>query len=391
MKQARTLAILVVVTAIAVAAAIWSQRPERSTGTGGRLFPGLIDKVNAVMKIEVVSADTSLTLKKDEKGWRVVEKDDYPANQEEIRALVVGAAELRRIEGKTGKKELWPKLDLGSPGKGAESIGYTLKDKNDKVLAALIVGKRRLVTRSTDIDQYYVRVPGKERAWLVEGQIPKNRVATDWLATEVVKIAPERVHRTTVRHSDGSVVQAIKQKPGDANFTLLGVPEGRKIDSDFDVHAFATTPADLALNDVTRLENVDFSSPTLSVKTQTFDGLVLTLEFAKHGGHQFFRISASHDPALPELLLPKERKKAATSKNDEKGGAKKKPDAAAEKALKAMKDAPAITAEVERLNRRWAGWAYRVPRYHLNTLRKKIGDFLKPPPKPSKSTAKKKP
>ena len=378
MRKLKTLVVLLVVTGAAVAGAVWSQKNETSTAsTGDFLFPGLMEKVNDVTTIAAKSGDAELTLETKDGTWVVVEKENYPARTDEIRNLLIGAAELKRVEAKTAKAELFAKLEVEDPTEGAESIRYTLKTRDGAEVATLVVGKRQLLNAAADIDRYYVRVPAEGQAWLVEGQVPKHRIATDWLATEVVSIAPERIHRTSVKHADGTTVRAVKAKLGDANFALLGIPPGRSIENDYTVHALATTIADLALNDVTTPNQVSFDPIRLEVVVETFDGLRITLELGKRGDDEFFRLKAAQDTGLPTLLGiapdqdPTDPLKATANKT--------------------LHTAEAVANEVTAMNEQWSKWAYRVQAFHLDSLRKKVPDLLKPetdktlPPPPSGS------
>ena len=367
MRQTKTFIALVVLTVVAVGAAMWSQTPDTPAASrGDPVFPGLLDKVNDVRTISVRSAEAALTIAAQGDGWVVKEKASYPAETDEVRALIVGAGELKRVEPKTAKADFFAKLELEDPGEGKESIGYTLKDGNGGEIAAIIVGKRRILSSSVSSDQYYVRVPSEDRAWLVEGLIPKHRVATDWLKSTIVGIDTERVHRTTVWHPDGTVVRAVKAAPGDANFALMGLAPRQEIDSDYNVHALATTLGDLSLNDVTTIDAVDFSKPGIRVVLETFDGLVIELKSGAKGKDVFFRLNARVDDATPKLLG------IESGMTDDKG------DELRKKALAAVKSVDDVRTEADKYNADWQGWAYRVPTYNLESMSKRIEDLVKP-------------
>lgn len=366
MRQTKTFAILVIVTVLAVVAAMWSQDPGAPVASkGDLLLPGLIEKVNDVKTILAQSNDASLTIKAQGDDWIVLEKMSYPAQPDEIRALLVGAAELRRVEPKTSKSELFPRLEVEDPGEGKDSIGYTFSDAEGNLIAELIVGKRRLLNSSLTKDQYYVRLPAEERAWLVEGKIPKHRAATDWLVTDIVRVDKERVYRTTVRHPDGTVVRAIKAAPGDGSFALMNIPEGAEIASDYNVHALATTLADLDLNDVTNIGAVDFAAADIAVEMETFDGLIVELHSGKRKKDIFFRLNARVNEQLPKEL------DIVPGMKDDNA------DQLRQKALAALKDMDAVKKEAEEYNMRWKAWAYRVPRYNLESMQKRVADLVK--------------
>lgn len=366
MAKTKTLLLLVVVTAIALAGAFYIQ-PSEKTGAaqGDPLFPGLIDKVNDVAIIETKSNDAELTITKSGDEWVVQDKSNHPAEAKEVRDVLVGAAELVRHEAKTAKPENFARLEVDDPGEAAESIRYVFKTSSGESMAELIVGKRRLVSSNNNKDQYYVRVPSEGRAWMVEGKIPKHRIASDWLRSEVLRIPNERIHRTTVIHKDGEMTRAIRSRPGLADFTLLGVPDGKEVENDYNVHSFATTLTDLAMNDVTTVDKVTAVDDGSSLVMETFDGLRITVNFATLGKDTYMTFSATQDDTLPKLLGV-----VAGSSTDGD-------DELTAKAKATLKSADDVAKEVDALNERWKGWAYRAPSYHLSSVQKKVGELVK--------------
>ena len=169
----------------------------------------------------------------------------------------------------------------------------------------------------------------------------------------------------TLWHPDGTVVRAVKAAPGDANFALMGLAPGQEIDSDYNVHALATTLGDLSLNDVTTIDAVDFSKPGIRVVLETFDGLVIELKSGAKGKDVFFRLNARVDDATPKLLGIK------SGMTDDKG------DELRKKALAAVKSVDDVRTEADKYNADWQGWAYRVPTYNLESMSKRIEDLVK--------------
>jgi hypothetical protein len=390
MSKLKTLLILVIAAGLAVFAALPTSEPGKEAGKDGeRLFPGLFELINDVTTIVAVSGDEALTIKREGERWVVVERFSYDANPAQVRELLVGMSELKRIEAKTGNAKNYEKIEVTDPATGGDSIGYTLKTSDGAALAKLIVGKRQLITSSNDIDQYYVRVPEEARAWLVEGKVPKHRVATDWLNTEILKIAPERVHRTSVRHADGTVVRAVKAKPGMANFTLLGVAPGKEIKSDYDVHSLATALADITFNGVEQRSAVDFTGSDLQVVIETFDGLRVTVDAAKKAKDVYLRFAAEADPSITTLLgltagtpataSADTKPDASSESSTEKGPANSPPESSG----MTIKTVEEIAQQVQALNKRWADWAYRVPTFNLDNIRQTVADLAQDPAPPA--------
>ena len=351
MQRYRTLIVLAVLAAVAAVAAVLVQREDSGIAKSGeKLLPGLLERLGEVSRIEATHGGETVTLTLGDASWSVTERHGYPAERSEVRGLLVGAAELVRVEPKTAAPEHYDKLEIGDPAnEDGESFGYAMKDAEGKTVANLVVGKRRFVAATPEVDEYFVRVADDPRVWLVSGKIPRNRGAIDWLQREVTKIDQLRVRRVAVTHPDGAVVRVMKSSPKETDFTLAGIPEGHEIEEPFSVHAIGTAIAAFTLNDVARLDEVDFEAEGIEAVAETFDGVRLTVRTGALGERTFIRISAELDPALAisEITEP-------------------------------LLDEAAARSEVEKLTRRWAGWAYEVPKYTLDNLHKKVEDLVKP-------------
>ena len=351
MQRYRTLVILAVLVAAAVAAALLVQREDSGIAKSGeKLLPGLLERLGEVTRIEATHKGGTITLSLADASWSVTDRLGYPAEKSEVRGLLVGAAELARVEPKTAQPEHYAKLELEDPtDKEGESFGYVLKDAGGKTVAHLVVGKRRFVSTGTDVDEYFVRVAGDPRAWLVSGKIPRNRRAIDWLQREVIKIDQMRMRRVAVTHPDGTVVRVAKASPKETDFALEGIPDGHEVEEPFSVHAIGTAAATFTLNDVARPEEVDFDADGIEIVAETFDGLRLKVRTGALEDRTFVRMAAEFDPAL---VVPE--------------------------TTEALLDEAAAREEVEKLTRRWEGWAYEISEYTLNNLRKKVEDMVKP-------------
>ena len=353
MQRNRTLVVLAVLLAAAAAAAVLVQREDAGiAGSGEKLLPGLLARLGDVARIEATHKGETVTLDLTDGAWSVAERHGYPADLAEVRGLLVGAAELVRVEPKTAQPERYAKLELGDPADGeAESFGYVLKDAAGSVVTDLVIGKRRFVAAAaSDTDEYFVRVPGDPQAWLVTGKVPRNRRALDWLRREVTDVDQTRVRRASVAHPDGTVVRVAKPSPEETDFTLEGVPAGHEVEEPFSVHAIGTGITTFTLNDVARVDEVDFDGEEgIEAVAETFDGVRFTARTGVRDGRTFVRMEAGFDP---ELAFPE--------------------------TTGSLLDEEAARAEVEALNGRWRGWAYEMSEYALKNLRKRVEDMVKP-------------
>lgn len=93
---------LIVVLAILLGVGLWVQRAEDAqwrTGdqdSGQQLVPGL--KLADVAQVQIADGRNTVTLKRVETGWVVAERNNFPADIERIRNLVMKLAELRIVQ-----------------------------------------------------------------------------------------------------------------------------------------------------------------------------------------------------------------------------------------------------------------------------------------------------
>lgn len=117
----------------------------RDTGAriGAKLLPDL--KIADVASLRLKDAKHHVTLVRKENEWVVDERGGYPADVAAISALMVKLIELKITQSEQVAAKLYPRLDLGEPGKG-EGSGTALEFKDDggKMLARIILGKKVL-------------------------------------------------------------------------------------------------------------------------------------------------------------------------------------------------------------------------------------------------------
>ena len=107
----RNFTILAGATAISLAMAAWAiaahDTPTATVQANMPLFPGLLDRVNDVSKVELLSPDGKLTISAaDGGGWKLDEKGGYPVAPQQVRDLVLALANLQLVEAKTADPKL---------------------------------------------------------------------------------------------------------------------------------------------------------------------------------------------------------------------------------------------------------------------------------------------
>lgn len=369
--RSRTLIIIAVVAAVATGAAMLAMR-ERAQGVraGKPVFPALLDNINEIARVAGASGAAEFTLVNQNGRWVVPQKLDYPAAPTKVRQLLLGTAQLVRIEPKTSNPDLYAKLGLGDASQpDGKAVRFTFEDAAGGALADLIVGNDRPSRGDPQASEYYVREPDDAQTWLVQGKIAVEKNALDWLDKTVLALDRERVREVRVRHADGTEIIVRKPKPSENNFELVDMPPGMEPDGVWKLNDMGKGVAEMELADVLRAADAPPGEAIFEAETLTFDGLRVLLKASKDGDRTLATLRASFDPhaVVTEFMPGKD-----TAGGEATGVAAREAEARAK-----LRDAQAVRDEVEGLNARWDGWAYVVPGYRVKYLANRLDDLLK--------------
>ncbi|MEO8328031.1 MAG: hypothetical protein ABI618_19465, partial [Nitrospirota bacterium] len=254
----------------------------------------------------------------------------------------------------------------------------------------VIVGNQRPAKGNPRMSEIYARKPGDPQTWLTIGNLPLEKVAGEWLDTEITALTTKRVHRVTVRHPGGETLLVSKDKPEDLDFQLDSIPAGSKVASQFNVNNVVGTLVQLSLEDVKEAQEVNFQDSTgVTAELETFDGLRLHVQTAKHEDKIFGKFSAEFDPNLvrPVDATPSSEKgeadPAQDSARDEKAMGLpegKQPDEEqgelSSKEESILNKPEEVQKEVVAFNKRVEGWAYELPTFRVENFSKAKKDLL---------------
>ncbi len=354
MRGPRMLVVLGALTLVfALAAFFLRQQPAAVPQQGQALFPDLLARINDTAHIAVTSRDSGLTLERRDGHWVVVEKHAYRADREKVQRLLLGTAQLRRIEPKTQDPERYAEIGVQDiDAKDAKSIKISLKDEAGKILAEYLLGESRAAKADPAASEYFVRLAGDPQSWLVEGKVPADSSAVSWLEREILKIDRKRVREVRVHHADGYALVVRRPSPQAEDYELVGLPKGKRIDYPYAVNSIGDTLADLSLDDVRPAAELAFKGARLRVTLVTFDGLRVVMESFKQNGSNLARLQAAFDPPSADADKP------------------------ATEAMAGLKKPEAVKEEAAMLNARWREWVYVIPQYRVDALAKKMPDLI---------------
>jgi Domain of unknown function (DUF4340) len=341
-------------TAIAVLAAVagTNLRPTDApqATTGERLFPNLAARAGDVASLVIQRGATTITLQKSGDRWVTVERGNYPALFDRVRETIFDIAQLRTLEPRSANPEMYAAMQVEDPaGANAQSVLVRLRDAQGGDIAALIAGRSR-TGRGNDDDTVFVRRAGEAQAWLARGKLSISRDVATWLERGVLDVAAERVQRVVLTHADGARVVVERANREAQDFTLQDIPAERRAKANFEINQVGRAFDRLELDDVLAASTMQFTLEGARAEFETFDGLIVSAEFALHEDATWVRLSA--------------RARAAQ-------------DAAP--AQPPSGDPPRdIAAEVSAINARLGNWAYKLPSFRIENLRRTLEDLLEP-------------
>lgn len=363
MRTKALLILILLTTAVAVAAVMARRDTGDVAGAGKPLFPALLDNVNDITTVVGIGAGETFTLVRDGDRWEVSEKHNFPADQDKARQLILGTARLTRIEPKTSNPDLYERIGLDDiHAEDGNAVRYSFKNAGGDTLAEIIIGNSRLGRADPQTNEYFVREPAMAQTWLVQGKLPDAIGVIDWLDGSVLSVDRDRVHEVTVWHPDGAVITVGKDKPSQKTFDLRDAPEGVELDSKWMLGDLGRSLAGLDLDDVIPASQASVPDDGPKVEMRTFDGLRVTLRSVKDGDRTLARVHASFDESLvvPEFLP---------------GGDK------AEGESDLLLSADEVQKESERLNEDLKNWIYVIPDYRSKYMSVRLEDLIKTPEK----------
>jgi hypothetical protein len=310
-----TFIILIIAAAAALAGAVFTMVGGNGAATkaqaGEYFLPELQRRANDARELVLVRNSGTATLKQDGDRWVFVEKGNYPANGEQIRRVLVELAELRLVEAKTRKSELYPRLQVEDPtSKDGRSTLMTVKDGQGKPIVEVIIGRRRIDRLGGGRDSLYVRRKDADQAWLAAGNVDITGEFQRFLVRPLVDIKAERIQEVATIQPDGARLVIRRDKPADA-MAVVDLPEGKTVKEKDKVTKAATALAGLDLDDVRKRGEANIpEGDSIKAEVHTFDGLVIKVMSHETDYRNWARFTIETTPEASEAV----KKEAAALK-----------------------------------------------------------------------------
>ncbi|MFZ4575965.1 MAG: DUF4340 domain-containing protein [Phycisphaerales bacterium] len=383
----KNLAILAAATAIVAGAAVVMNKSRSTTPSeisdgvdtsAPLLFPDLAGKAPSIAKVSLKQGAIEIALSKVGEEWVLSSKSGFPAKVKNVSDVVSWAAQARKAQEKTSKKDLYAKLGVEDPAQPeAKSILLTLTDSGGAPLASVIVGNASGAGR-------FARLPDAAQSYLASGSVDMSINPMSWVDTKVVQLASARLAGAsfTVPNPAGGepLVTVIKRTdPNDNKFVIENMPAGRKVKDEYVASRAAQCLAFADFEDVRPLAEVSFDSPQASsAEFRTLDHLVIRTKTIEHEGKRWSTFAAAYEPPAP-APVPSEVPAATPAANGAASIEDPATPAPAQPAAETAKEDPKaaeVRAEAEGLNKLFAKWAFVLPEFTTSRLQTKPEDLL---------------
>ncbi len=339
-KQRAVIGLIVVVL---VAGATWLATRDRSARiVSTLLYPEFAAQLQTAERVRVFATGEQrvLELVRQGKRWSVLQRDSYPADTGKVGVLLQNIAELRVLEEKTAVSANYPALgveDLSSGDAQGVRLEIVGADASQKPLIDLIVGKQ-----AAGLEAAYVRKSGDAPGWLVS-KLEISRNPGNWIEPAVTHVDTDRIHQAIVRVPGQPDVTFTKANRSAADFTVAGLPRGQQLSKPSAANGLAAALLAVQAEDVRRSDSLGTQTPAARATYRMFDGLQLELTGWVDEGRYWIALTGAFDAAL-----------AAKFAND-------KPDDNTRTSF--WRTPEQVQKDVERLQGRATGWAFRIPEY----------------------------
>lgn len=284
------------------AAMLWMRaRETASRFTPGEFLPGFATQVKGATRIHIVTHDNSFDVAYSaDKGWVLPARGDYPANFEQVRHTLIDLATMETVEPKTARADWLSYVGLETPPRG-NGTAITISDKNDHVLASLIVGNTTDIPNAQGATGVFVRHPGDNQSYLARAVYPFHPNLPDWLGTGVMMVESARLNTVTLTPLSGTPFTVKREHPSDQQYKLDGPPPPKGMAANpAMVNMVPQLITDFAFVDVQPASQLDFSKPVRLV-AHTFDGQNIHLDAVNVKDATWIRISAEADKGTPTM------------------------------------------------------------------------------------------
>ncbi|MGA2246445.1 MAG: DUF4340 domain-containing protein [Verrucomicrobiota bacterium] len=375
MNRKQFVILLVVVVVIGAAGLLVRQRSNNSwhgsgAALGQKLLPDL--PVNDIAQITIKSGADQLTLARQDNLWRVRERNNYPANFQQISETLLKVADLKVVQNQEVGPSQLGRFELLPPGTGSNTAtAIEFKDQSGKPVGSLLLGKKHMKKPAANPQipgmgdegwpdgRYVLTGAGANTAVLISDPLDNVQAKADqWLNKDFLSV--ENPRTIAVQFPQATNSWKLTRAAETNDWQLADAKAGEKLDSS-KISSVTSPLSSPSFSDVAPpAPGVSGSNTVLTI--QTFDGFDYVANIGPKRDDNYsvrFAVTAN----LPD---------GRTAAKDEKAEDKAKLDKDFQTHQKTLADKLAK-------EQAYTNWTYQMPGYSLEEILKTRAQLLEEP------------
>lgn len=244
---------------------------------GQYYFSGLNQKINDINKIKLSQSDNVFEIAKENDMWILKNKDNYPADNNKVKANLISLSNAVKIEPKTERETLLNKLHLEDPfGPGSKSYLLELYD-DDNLIASAVIGKRKPNLLKRGEFGVYFRETDGNKSWLVSGNLNASDGIKNWISTRLLELIPDDISNLIVTRGNRTVLKFGRDPLDNNKFMMMDFLEGVETRTSIGLRSVMRRFLKVDFRDM-RVAQTYSNKPDTVIEILTVDGYFINIE-----------------------------------------------------------------------------------------------------------------
>ncbi|MFA5292929.1 MAG: DUF4340 domain-containing protein [Phycisphaerae bacterium] len=324
-------------------------KSKQVSATAGYLIQGLDPA--SIAKIIISTDSNTITLDRQQNGFVVENRSNYPASTKTINALITSCLDIKMVEFYTEDKANYE--DLGVTEESGQAVVKFL-DANGNVITGLIIGKD-----CPSGGLYYGRLVNDNKVYVMDNVPWPGASPNEYITKELITLNKAEIASVTVKSPSESYTLA--PEANSAEVALKELPAG-KIQKNSECEAVFSALTNLSFEDV----NTVSDKPDLKFDREygclLKNSTLFLIEIAQKDSKTYIKCSADFTDKTQV------RKEEGVESQEELK--KKEAKLLAREKVKKFQDAT-------------SGWVYEIPSYYADKMTKPMKELVEDAPEPN--------